>query len=344
MFAETLPPYPELYDDSLVSDLESLPTTVEDRIKKVFYPYADERAAEVKSNGCRFAYYTTAETAVRILKDQKIWMRNTATMNDYMEGAYGFNCLHGAYESAPGKAFKKALDECFPGLAQDLTDSFNAWLATIRRETFITCVSEHLPTEDQHGRLSMWRAYGGRTGVALVLNGGVMFSPTDALGAYSRPVAYLSSDMFADRFLKIAEGIQRNIDFAQSLGRDRLKGIAFDVLRAEMLCTKHPGFHEEREWRVIACPKMYPSKRLESAVEVINGTPQTVLKMRLENAPDEGLVGLSLPELLNKIIIGPCENSGVVYDAFVRLLTDAGVSEPENKIVLSDIPLRQALS
>src|SRR5262245_18580599 len=112
-------------------------------------------------------------------------MRNTTTMNDYMEVEHGFECLNAAYKAVLGNSFNAALDGCFPSLAEDVTNSFNAWLPGICSDTYVTCVSEHSPVEDQHGRLSMWRAYGGQAGVALVFNGAVMFSDSDALGAYS---------------------------------------------------------------------------------------------------------------------------------------------------------------
>jgi hypothetical protein len=86
---------------------------------------------------------------------------------------------------------------------------------------------------------------------------------------------------------------------------------------------------------------MHPSRLLVPTVEVVRGTPQTVLKIDLQNHPDQGLVGLALPELLDRIIIGPCEFPEVIRKAFHHILVQAGVPEPEDKIVVSDIPLRQ---
>jgi Protein of unknown function (DUF2971) len=221
-----------------------------------------------------------------------------------------------------------------------LEDYFNAWLPGIRRDTYMTCVSEHLPEEDNHGRLSMWRAYGGPTGVALVLNSGVMFSESHALGAYASPVASLGPDAFAVEVMQVARNIEEEAKYIRSLYREAVRTIAFDMLRFAVLCTKHPGFHEEREWRVVASPAMHPSPLLVPSVEVVRGTPQTVLKIDLQNHPDQGLVGLALPELLNRIIIGPCEFPQVILSAFHRLLEEAGVPEPGGKVVVSAIPLR----
>lgn len=309
-------------------------------IGRILFPYMAQRTRDVIAAGGRFVYYTTADTAARILGNRQVWMRSTTAMNDYMEVEHGFDCLNAAYKAKPGEIFNRALDACFPGLAAELLELFNGWLPGIRQDTYMLCVSEHLPEEDRHGRLSMWRAYGGQAGIALVLNGGVMFRESHALGAYSSPVAYLTPDSFAADFARIADTITAEADYIRTLDRETIKNHAFNMLRFAVLCTKHPGFHEEREWRVVASPAMYPSELLSASVEVVRGIPQTVLKINLQNHPDQGLTGLALPELLNRIIIGPCEFPLVVLKAFHQLLTAAGVSEPGSKIFVSDIPLR----
>jgi hypothetical protein len=309
-------------------------------IARILFPYMAQRTRDAIAAGGRFVYYTTADTAARILTNRQVWMRSTTAMNDYMEVEHGFECLNAAYNAEPGQVLNSALDACFSGVAAELRDLFNAWLPGIRQETYMLCVSEHLPEEDQHGRLSMWRAYGGQAGIALVLNGGVMLRESDALGAYSSPVAYLNPDAFAAEFGRIAKTIADEAGYIRTLDRETVKMHAFNMLRFAVLCTKHPGFHEEREWRVVASPTMYPSPLLTSGVEVVRGIPQTVLKIDLQNHPDEGLTGLAIPELLNRIIIGPCEFPLVVLNAFRQLLRAAEVPEPESKVFVSDIPLR----
>jgi hypothetical protein len=311
----------------------------EERIKSVFFPYAYERAREVQAARRRFVYYTTAKTAVSILTHKQLWMRNITAMNDYMEGQHGFECLDPAYRGEPGKRLRDVLDGYFPGLSRQLLDHFNGYLAAIQRETYMTCVSEHFDDEDQHGRLSMWRAYGGDAGVALVLNGDVMFSNGDVLAAYASPVAYWDADEFARQLTSVVERIERESDYVRSLGHQKVKDIAFNMLRFAVLCTKHPGFHEEREWRIVASPVMYPSP-LTLTVEVVHATAQPVLKIDLRNYPNQGLEGLALPDLLNRVIIGPCEFPQVMLAAFRELLRKAEVAEPESKVVVSGIPLR----
>jgi hypothetical protein len=85
---------------------------------------------------------------------------------------------------------------------------------------------------------------------------------------------------------------------------------------------------------------MLNSEYLIPALEVVRGIPQTVFKIDLVNHEDEGLTGLDLPELLNRIIIGPCQYPAVLFNAFARLLENAEIKDGWKKITVSDIPLR----
>lgn len=310
--------------------------------RKIFFQHAVERTKRVQTEQLRFVYYTTAEVAYSILKRKEIWMRNASTMNDYMEVEHGLQCLSQAHKSGKGQRFQAALDSCFPSLSQEVRDLFDAWVPGFRGDTFMTCVSEHPQHEDTNGRLSMWRAYGGRSGVAIVFDSEVMFMQTDALAAYASPVAYFGPAEVADQLDRVADAIEQNLDFLCSLGRSALKSTAFEMLRFAALCTKHPGFSEEREWRVLASPALQASPLLSQDIELVRGVPQTVLKIRLQDSLDDGVVGLEIPLLIKRIIIGPCDFPHVVARALRTLLGDAGVAEHMDKVVVSDIPLRHS--
>lgn len=312
-----------------------------DRLSHIFFPHIESKKLEVMSAGCRFVYYTTADTATKILESKQIWLRNAAVMNDYSEVQYGFQCLNEAYKTEPGNNFNTALNTCFQGLADEVRDLFNGWLPIISGDTYVTCLSQHLSEEDQHGRLSMWRAYGCGTGVALVINGAVMFSNTHVLQVFSSPVAYEQRHIVAERLNKIAKNISNDVDFLIGAGRDEVKKAVFNMFLFGILCTKHPGFHEEREWRAIASPQIWPTPHCTFAIEVIHGTPQRVLKLDLKNHPEQDLVGLAISELIDRIIIGPCQFPSIIRAAFVELLQEAGVPDADKKVVVSDIPLRQ---
>jgi hypothetical protein len=72
----------------------------------------------------------------------------------------------------------------------------------------------------------------------------------------------------------------------------------------------------------------------------VNGIPQIVYKIPLENNSGAGIVGLSLTELLDRVIIGPTQFPWVTYEAFVAALDAAGVKDAGSRVFVSSIPIR----
>ncbi len=72
----------------------------------------------------------------------------------------------------------------------------------------------------------------------------------------------------------------------------------------------------------------------------ISPTTVTPATGTIRNIPEEGFTGFEIPDLIDRIIIGPCDNQIILGDAFSRLLTKAGCESPEKQIHYSGIPLR----
>lgn len=317
------------------------PNALKRRLDRIFFPYAHRQLQRV-SRKSRFAYYTNAETARRILANEEIWMRDTYDMNDAMEIEYGFHCLHHAFSDAALKSrFTAVLDDCADGLANEVLERFDSWSPHLKTHTFIACVSKHRSRENHHGRLSMWRAYGGRSGVALILNAEAMLKiSSHALGAYSSPVGYMTASQVRKELRAVVRNMEDAREFLCSLGRERVRDSVLSMLHYAVLCIKHPGFHEEREWRIITNAQWPEVAARTSAIETIRDVPQKVQKIKFRDDPQNGLHGLGLPHLLNRIIIGPNAAPQPLKEEFVALLERAGVPHPRKKIVVSNIPLR----
>ncbi|MCO5060248.1 MAG: DUF2971 domain-containing protein [Rhizobiaceae bacterium] len=262
-------------------------------------------------------------------------------MNDFMEIEHGASCLANAWRSKTGDRFKALVEGMFEGVADELAKLVDGWVPSFRADTFITCLSEHDDGEDDLGRLSMWRAYGGSSGVAVVLNPTVFLGTSDALPALTSPVSYLSHAAFEHEFGKVTDNIAANRDGLLRDGRQELINRLFHCFRLAVLCTKHQGFAEEREWRIVYAPMLHNSDRIEASVQLINGVPQIVHSIPFKDYPDEGLVGAELSKLINRVIIGPTEFPSQLRLAMVSLLTEAGVTNAVDKVVCSTIPLRQ---
>ncbi|UPK31245.1 hypothetical protein [Bradyrhizobium sp. 195] len=64
-------------------------------------------------------YYTSADTAMRILRNGEIWMRKSHLMNDFREIEHGFECLRGEYSKSK-PSMDALFDGMFPGFCERL--------------------------------------------------------------------------------------------------------------------------------------------------------------------------------------------------------------------------------
>ncbi len=325
-----------------VTSMDEKQQKLGEKLAAIFMPYATERTKRVRELNLKFVHYTSAASALSLLRENRVMMRTTACMNDYREFEHGLDHLIRFFQDTESRrAFFSAINKCGEGLAEEAVGLFDRWLPHNRFNVYVTCLSEHLPEEDMYGRLSMWRAYGrGSVGVAMVLNNEPFWQTSQILAAYASPVAYLRNEDFNNELLRVAKNVDDNCDFLRSVPRQNQVTAIFYALMFSASCTKHPGFAEETEWRLVHLPSLKPSKALERSIETINGIPQTVYKLPLKDIPAEGLRGIEIPILLHKLIIGPSNFPAPLYEAFVSVLKEAGVEGAEEKVTVSDIPLR----
>jgi hypothetical protein len=308
----------------------------------IFFPAAASRYMTILQNKTRFVQYTRAESAIKILRSKALWMRKAQWMNDYREIEYGWELLYDVYRNTQaGQRFRAALDAAHSGISKEITDNFDPWVNSYRLNTYVASLSEHDDSEDTNGRLSMWRAYGGSSGVAMVIKSAPLTTASHELGAYSSPVTYFSRPDVEAHFDKIAAAVQGDTAFVASQPRPAIVSMIHEALRFGIICCKHPGFDEEREWRIVYNPErdehQYKKLVLTRSVEVVNGIAQPVYSMPLKVFPG---YDLSPAAILDRIIIGPTNFPDALLEAFRIELEGAGVPNPKDKVIVSDIPLR----
>ena len=214
-------------------------------------------------------------------------------------------------------------------------------LNDIRFNTYIAAVSEHSDDEDSHGRLSMWRAFGGNIArVAIVINVPMTSTSVQALNIEFSPVAYLKEREVHDELHKVIRNICTETEFLRSIDRKIIVQMVTHMLIVGVVCLKHEGFHEEREWRVIYAPKRLPSDLMEYSSEVIGGIPQPVCNIPLESTRSPLLGDLDLFRLFDRLIIGPTQYPWAMYESFVAALTEAGIADAGSRVFISGIPIR----
>src|SRR5690606_4828825 len=126
--------------------------------------------------------------------------------------------------------------------------------------TYITSVSEHSDDEEAYGRLSMWQSYGSGTSVALVFNSGPFVRDSHALPFYFTPVAYINTDGFTGWVEAITEQLEAKHALFAGLPREEFADCVFRALIFTVVSSKHEGFKEEKEWRVVHLPLLWPAE------------------------------------------------------------------------------------
>ena len=289
------------------------------------------------------AHYTSIAVMEKILEKNEIWFSNPLFMNDLQEVRFGL--FEGARLFSDPILLKRAggSDE----RTSILQNSFSYFVDKFSNETavdtYVFCLSEHDKDNDD-GLLSMWRGYGQHgSGVALVFDSAkVMQVPESPL-----LVAKVSYGSNADRLKELQGLLYRWADITANLNvqDDQLYIVAhtaFHVIKTFALTSKHIGFLEEHEWRVI-----YDSERdTKGLLKPFHGYHigdrgvEPKLKYTVGHIAGVSAADTALERLLDRIILGPSISSPLTVRSVERMLEKMGKPQFKPLVRASGIPLR----
>lgn len=268
-------------------------------------------------------------------------MRNTTCMNDFSEVRYGIELFSHFCQSDKYIMLKNAFGKqakAFESAMSLAIQNFEAWA----HKTYICCFSEHENEEDENGRLSMWRGYGNGGGVAIVLQSDSFISGNEFFDIYTSPVEYLSEEEFDTKMDELITRVTEGKEFLESMPDTEIVEWVTHMINYAVVSIKHPGFKEEKEWRVVADFNQCSNElRVESIV--LNEIPQLILKLPLTDEMENNEKGFSINSNLDHLLIGPTPYPVVIRDALRFELKKCGVNDAEKRISVSRIPYRSRL-
>lgn len=298
-------------------------------------------------NDALFVHYTSVKAALSIIREKRIWMRNAMHMSDYLEVQHGFDIMARLVSNENDRwiKFRNVIEEAFPEIVERAIKIYNDNFHGINHGTYVLSVSEHDMKENKYGRLSMWRAFGGQSErVAIVFKIPALSAGSQALQIFFNPVSYTDKDEEYVEIEEVIENIKNNRSFLERVNPDIIAAQVFSMILVNVVCMKHEGFREEREWRSVYFPKCFASevssRLIESNVEDVAGVPQVVYKIPLDSAFDSVLADLDFFKLFDGLIIGPSKYPYAMYEAFCQELEKIGVVDAALKVRSSDIPIR----
>lgn len=319
------------------------------KLPAIFMPRAMRQFYEMEQNkDLDFVHYTSAQNFINIMGDPtpSLWMRNARCMNDLSEIEHGRERIdESLLKDNRRERIRMALNACHPNVGDIVLNDFDKSKANSLNNSYISCVSEHDASENDIGRLSMWRAYGqGSVGIAMVLNKYALLSETNYLNIFASPVSYINNDELDDDVENIIQNINEGKDFLSKQQAYVVHSMALRMLVFGMNSLKHRGFREEREWRIIHTDNHHSNNVLKKTVQTIGGIPQKIFKFDLKRYDGaQGVFDISPNKLLKQIIIGPSNYPEIIRDAIIETLNKVGVASPQDRVVISDIPLRMLI-
>ena len=117
----------------------------------------------------------------------------------------------------------------------------------------------------------------------------------------------------------------------------------FERIKLFGLFTKHFGFREEEEWRIVYFPERDASGSLKSMIDYWIG-PRGIepkLKLQVRHIPNVTPTDLSLSAILDRIILGPTISSSLSKTMTEKMLDKLQKPELKSKLRTSTIPFRQ---
>ena len=303
---------------------------------EIFYPETENLRQKYFESDKQFVHYTSVNAAINIISKNQVWLRHTSVMNDLMENKQGWVLFEESYKKH-ATVFEKMYKILMPGNETNLDNELQSLIKSAMDNTYVASFSEHLKEENGIGRLSMWRAYGkGVTPLALVLRKSKMFYDGHEDTLVFTPVNYLTKNDFEKKFDEMITRLEKKLHLIKPENKQNVFNNLVIYFIYLITTTKHHGFKEEKEWRLIHISKLFPLNFIQEEIEVIDGTPQIICKFSTKELPES----ISMNDLIEQIIIGPCLHPKVVKESLVKLLNENGIENANNKVKLSDIPLR----
>jgi hypothetical protein len=315
-----------------------------DRLNEALFGYSIDRINQIMPSD-RFAHYTRVDVVEKIIEaspsERSLWLRNAQGMNDFSEVSHGLQCFNEARNDwRLDSRFERVLNAISDGMAYSIIVPLGLSEAYLAENTYLSSFSLHDREESLSGKLSMWRAYGGPDNVCLIFNTQPFVTPQSAWELVLSPVLYGGAVEFKQEFEALIQRLERCAKQLSSLDIDVVQANIARAIDFAVLSTKHHGFHEEREWRVI---HQHSGLRPDPPSQIVNfnGGSEKIYHLPIENNDKGGIWGASLNEALDRIIIGPIANADHIQKQVVQMMGDAGLTNPENRVVHCGRPFRR---
>ncbi|MGE8165198.1 DUF2971 domain-containing protein [Paraburkholderia sp. NPDC080076] len=290
------------------------------------------------------AHYCSVSTLEAIVRNEEMWFSNPLYMNDFEELTFGIWHSKTKFRESEPLRMAFGATERYAVFRQHLDDIYAQFESGLAFDVYIACFSEHDPADDD-GLLSMWRGYGANGGgVAMIFNMAALTEVPDS----PLKIAKITYGTTEERLGWMDQIINRfaSLVASASIPDDDLFLCAtylFERLLTLSIFTKHSGFKEEKEWRIVYS-KHYDSNNVLTGMLgyfINGGMVEPKLKFKIAPIPGTAEGGITLEQFVSKIILGPRNASPRSKMALQRMLQMLGKPALAERVVTSSTPYRE---
>jgi hypothetical protein len=291
------------------------------------------------------AHYTSIHTLELIMKHEELWLSNPLFMNDLEEMRFGLNKGVQIFEQSEEVDRAATTPERARALRHYFRYFYDQFDTEHAIDVFVFCLAQHNP-RNTDGLLSMWRGYGQQgDGAALIFNTKFLAPRAESPLIVAR-VSYASvQERIAWMKEKLVQWCNRLVEISPPDGKLYLAAHQiFNLFKLYSLTSKHNGFEEERECRIIYLPERDPAGILKDRIGYAMGKRgvEPKLKLQIKPLPLEPTEQWTFHDIVDQIILGPSVSSPLARTSVVKMLEKIGKPQFASKVHSSTIPLRPA--
>jgi len=291
------------------------------------------------------AHYSSIANIENIISSKEIWLSNPLLMNDIEELRYGLvEAKDRFYNNNAIKKTCKNNDE-YQKLLEIFNQNFDAFESNNAIDTYVFCLSNYNEEKNKDGLLSMWRGYGADGSGAAIIFDTSKIDANESSPFVFRKVDYLTRE---ERIVKIDQKFDEFSDILKNNAfsdKELHEGVfyLFDRILLLSLFTKHRGFAEEQEWRIVYIKHRDIQNTYEKycGYEIKNQKHiEPKLKLPIKPLTEYDSKDFSLEKIIDKIILGPSISQEMTLLVVKRMLEQHKMTQLRNRVFFSDIPYR----
>lgn len=289
------------------------------------------------------AHYTSLSTIEKILNARQFWLSNPLYMNDLEELRFGMHVGAMVFRTSDALRLACGTEDRHEQLIAFFDTLFSEYDRTQALDAYVLCLSEH-DASNTDGVLAMWRGYGAYgTGAALLLNLASL-PPFEDSALLLGQVVYASQEQRQSWMETRVSALAAEIDAYEKTDMN-LEAAArtwFERLKVFAIFSKHPGFSEEREWRVVYMRERDQRDRLSDSLGYLVSDHGVEPKLKLpfstlSQSADPKQMNLSL---LAGLILGPSQSGLLAQASIRRMVSVLGHDNLAPNLWASTIPFR----